>query len=254
MRIEPIAFLNAIRDPDRAKDNAFVTLFFVLAALSFSIAFFEFFSMVFIIFAAIAWWRDKRPGLFAEAAWIFLALYLGAALLSLTQTDYPQASWRGIFKVVRQAALCAGAFAVIDSPKKFKRIFVWLLIIGGVISADAVLQWLVGFDLIRSRRMTPFSAQTQRVTATFSHANDFASFLCIVTPCYLTVAAGGFKRLFSPKFSVIFYAGLVLSLAALLGTFSRGAWIAVAAAAVLLALLRPNRLLVALCLGVIVWM
>lgn len=236
MRIEP---------KDGLKDAAFIALFFVIAFASFSISLFEIASALFMGLVMISLFRTRHFFYF-RTLFVYLALfYFACNLLSLTQSDYLQASWRGIFKVLKNILICFSAIYVLDSEEKLKKVFEWLLIVATVIALDALIQGMSGVELIRGRHMTPYWGEIKRWTGPFSHANDFSAYLSVMTLLFLGILRDG-ARLFGSKKYVFFLTGFVISALCLAGTYSRGAWLSVAISAILLTLFQKNKWLAGL--------
>jgi heptosyltransferase-2 len=230
-----------------SRQLAYASLFFVVAGLAFSIGLFNTAVSVLIGLALISVILRRDFAVFRGPFLWFLLAYLAMNLVSLTQTDYPMTSARGIVKVLKNLFLCLSVVYVVDSEDKFRRIFQWILTVAVVISIDALIQGATGVELIRGRDMTAFIGETKRITGPFRHANDFAAFLSFVLILFLAVVARGFA-FFSRRQYAFFVAGAALLAVCLLGTYSRGAWLAVAVAAGLYALITRSRVLIGLML------
>ena len=227
---------------------AFIALCFVVPTLSFSISLFEISSGIFIGLTLVSMIRSKDPrrfDIFKNVFVVLTLLYLAVNILSLTQSAYLWTSARGVFKVVKNLTLCLSAFYIIDSEKRFKTIFEVFLLTSLVIQTDALIQGVIGFDLIRGHRMTTYLVnEAGRLTGPFHHTNDYSAHLALSIFLFIGVLGQG-RRFFSSKKFAWIVAGSVLSPICLLGTYSRGAWIAVAISLVLMAIFRKSKLLVA---------
>lgn len=233
-----------LTDASFTKELAFRTLFAVIFFLPSSISLFEIASWAFILLAAwsLAVGRDfsrlRQP--FAACA----VAYLFFACLSLTQSAHLEASWRGVFKVVRSLLLCFAAVYVVDSPARFKTLFKWFLAVAVLMAVDAMAQGWLKKDPLRGRGMIPFHGDVKRLTGPFRHANDFSAYLSFVIFLFLGVVLES-RRLFGTRFALFCKAGLWGVTFCLFGTYSRGAWLAVAVTFVLLTAFKRSRLFAA---------
>ncbi|MBI4353066.1 MAG: O-antigen ligase family protein [Candidatus Omnitrophica bacterium] len=229
----------------KPKEGAFLSLLALVAALSFSIALFEIFFVIFLSFVLLSFTKEKSFGIYRNLFFLCAALYVLANLVSFFQTDYWYTSLRGMIKVLKNVLLCMGAYAVVDSTEKLKRVFQCFLFTAVVIGIDACFQGWLGRDLILGRGMTPFHGETQRLTGPFRHANDFSAYLSLLFILFAGIADNGF-RIFSKKKYVLFMAGFVVTFICLLGTYSRGAWFAVAVSFFAMVFYKRSRWLVLL--------
>lgn len=235
--------------------GAFGALFFVVAALSFSISLFEISSGIFIgltLLWVLKFRSADRGIIFKNMFTLFVGLYFLSVLLSLTQSEYLAASARGVFKVLKNIALCFAAVAVIDSEARFKKIFQFFLLGALLIAIDALIQSVVGFDLIRQRRMIPYITGVGRVTGPFQHPNDFSAYLSLVIFLFIGALPEGLKIFSRKKFTWILIGTALVSLC-LLWTYSRGAWLAVIVSFVLLTITKKSKFLLAGILLFSVW-
>ncbi len=225
-------------------DWAFVALFFTVASMAFSISLFEIFSWMFISLCFLSMARSKTTVFLKDPLFVLAVIYFAMSLLSLTQSHYLDASLRGVFKVLKNILLCFSVVYVLDSDEKFKKTVMWLMVVALVIAADALIQGLTGFEPLRQRPMTAYVTGTQRLTGPFGHANDFSAYLSFVALLYLGILRDGLKVLPLKKF-IFCLTGFLLVAACLIGTYSRGAWVAVILASVLFILFKKDKLLMA---------
>lgn len=99
--------------------------------------------------------------------------------------------------------------------------------------------------------MTPFLTGIGRLTGPFHHANDFSAYLIPLFFMFLGLltALGSF---FSARRKSFYWAGFFITAACLLGSYSRGAWVAVILTWGLAVFLKRSRLLAAMLLVVVV--
>lgn len=235
--------------------SAFVSLFFVMGTLCFSIALFEISSAIFLgltLLLIIHPEGQKRAAILRNG-FVFLAvLYFLINVLSLTQTAYWAVSLRGLFKVLKNIVLCLAVFTVVDSKERFRKVFEFFLLAAVLISIDALLQGVIGFDLIRRRHMIPYITGVGRLTGPFRHPNDFSAYLSFVIFLFLGMLRDGFK-LFDWKKYLFILAGTILVSACLVGTYSRGAWLAVIVSFVSLVVFKRSKWLLTIFLLLGIW-
>jgi putative inorganic carbon (hco3(-)) transporter len=234
------------------RDAAFYSVLAALAAVTVSITLFEASAAAAMILAAASLWKERRlnevAGPFAALAGVYFLMHVA----SFTQTEHPDASARGVFKVLRHVWLAVAVAYTLDTPKRFTAAYRWLLAVALVICVDAVIQKTTGAELLRGRRMTPYLLEKEyRVTGPFRHANDFSAYLCLVFFAFAGLA--GELKSMSARWRGVVAAGVGLTLFCLLYTYSRGAWIAASAALVALALVRRSRLVAAGLAVVALW-
>ena len=122
-----------------------------------------------------------------------------------------------------------------------------LLFTGCLVAIDGVFQFFCGWEFLRGRKiMVIVDEGVKAITGPFPHYNSFAAYLiCPVTVCMTTILS---KNEF--KFSTILknkaiYCGMFLSLFMLLGcsllTLSRGGWIGLLFAIILILFLSSKR-------------
>ncbi|MGH7198657.1 MAG: glycosyltransferase family 9 protein [Candidatus Omnitrophota bacterium] len=235
-----------------SKQLAYGSLFFVAAGLAFSIGLFNTAVSVLIGLALISVMKRRDFSVFRQPFAAFLLAYLILNLLSLSQTDYALASARGVVKVLKNIFLCLAVFYVVDSKDKFLRIFQWLLVVGFIIGVDALIQGATGVELLRGRDMTAFHGETKRLTGPFRHANDFSAYLSFTVLLFAGAVRYG-REIFSRRGLFFLATGLVVLFVCLVGTYSRGAWVAVGAAFCLYAVFTRSKILIGGLVLLAVW-
>ncbi|MBI3252161.1 MAG: O-antigen ligase family protein [Candidatus Omnitrophica bacterium] len=222
------------------KTAAFWALAALLAAIPFSNALFEIASCAFIGFFLLSLFQKKDFIFFRQTFFTLILIYFLMNLLSFARTEYPDASVRGLLKVLKNILLCAGAAYVIDSEKRFRAVF-WTILIAAVFAGlDAWIQGMRGVDLL-GRHPTAFYGTVGRLTGPFRHANDFAAYLSVVFFLFLAAVTDGFA-VFSRRKYLFCLAGSILTAGCLVVTYSRGAWIAVAVVFLISACVKRNRI------------
>ena len=101
-------------------------------------------------------------------------------------------------------------FYVVDSEEKLRKVFQWFLVVAVVICADALLQGITGFEVLRQRPLTDYFGETKRLTGPFSHANNFSAYLSFVVILFLGIVHEG-RKLFSIQRYAFFLLGFIIS-------------------------------------------
>ncbi len=226
----------------RLESAAFIALCGIVVFIPIAMSPFQICHAFFLIASLILFFSSNRKSEFAQPFFILIGLYLFCNALSLTQTQFMRPSIQGMTKVLRQILLCLAVYLALDTEKKFYRLFDCFLVVATIVGLDALLQRVTGIEVFRGRSMTPFVTQVGRLTGPFSHANNFSAYLSLVIFLFLGAACGFFGHVSKKKYAWIWF-GLVLNAFCLWGTFSRGAWVAVAIAVFLFAIMIRNRAL-----------
>ena len=224
----------------RAKDLAFWSLAGAVVAASFSNSLFEIFSGVFLGLSLLLVLLEKRTCIFKSFFGAAVAVYLGVVLITAVRSGYPAESWRGVFRVLRCALMSFFTVYLVDDENKFKKIFYIFAVSALFIALDALAQGVFAVEFLRQRPMTPYSGQSGRVTGPFGHANDFAAYLSLTIFLFLGMAGRAFRGR-EWKERLLFFTGTLALGGCLLWTYSRGAWVGVAFACILAALLKRDR-------------
>ncbi len=230
-------------DGDRWKTAAYTALFFVVMSLTMSNSFFEITAAAFIVLSAFSFF--KKPGVLSRPLWMgLLLLYVAVTALSVFQSDYLGVSLRGVLKVAKGAALCLCAAYVLDNERRLKNIVIWILVVAMMIGVDTAIQAMTGVELLRGRFMTHYMGATYRLTGPFRHANDFSAYLLLIFFLFVGMALEGW-RYFDAKKRFWPVLGTVMAGFCMIGTYSRGAWVAAAAGALFYAVFQRSRALLA---------
>lgn len=217
---------------------AYLAAFGLVAGAAFSNSVFEIFSTAFAI-GAILTFRRTAVRAYSKPLLALVALYLGAVVASMFGSEHLSASARGFVKVLQSVSIFLAAIYLVRDDERFGKLYAWILWVGAIVAADALLQTAIGHDLLRNRPMTAYFGDTMRVTGPFRHANDFSAYLSFTFFAFAGLLAewGTLSR----RGRVIAIAGTALLGLCLVWTYARGAWIAVGVAAALLAVYRRNK-------------
>ncbi len=232
--------------------GAFLSLLSVIATITFSISLYEAASwaLIFFCLVLIVVRRDFR--VFNNIFFGLAAVYFLMNVVSISQSSYQDTSFHGVLKVAKNILLCAAGFYALDSEDKFKKIFQWFLIVSFFIGIDALIQGVTGIEFVRLRDMTPYQGTMKRLTGPFHHANDFGAYLSFAVMLFIG-AVFFMKNFFSLKHYLFYCAGFITLTICLIGTYSRGAWVAVGIGCVFLAILNRNKVLFAVLMTTCVW-
>ena len=239
---------------DFLKKAAFFSLLGVIASAAFSISFYEITTVIFILLSMTAFFLDPDKKLLQRRWVIFFGVYFLANLLSLTQTHYPTDSLKGLLRIARLILLCFSVIYTVDSKEKFKKIFLWYLGVAFFIAADGLFQGIAGYEVIRQRAMTKYFEDTGRITGTFRHANDFSAYLALTLFLFIGILSEAKNLLLPLKKTIPLFLGFLALLASILWTYSRGAWVAVCAAFILMVVLKRKNILFLFLLLFVGWM
>ncbi len=193
--------------------------------------------------------KKEKPVLPDRIALVLIAVFFAAVLISLTVTDFPKQSSRGVIKVFRQIAILFLVFyffrnIAAQSKLKFVVFCSFLLLV-----VDGAWQYFYGVDFLRG-----FEAQAassgRRLSASLEHYGKLAAYLCAVLPVVIGFAAASFRK--NAK-SYLFWLWSLLSVSGatlLFMTRSRGAFVAFFLTAVIVAVLRRAwKVLAVLCIA-----
>lgn len=185
-------------------------------------------------------WAALRPALYPLAPWLLLL----AATLSLAVGEYLRFSLREYRLVILEPLilLVLIRLAVRDSAAVW-RLMAVLLAVGAVVSLIVIVSYL------REGRVED-AGGVGRTLALYASPNALALFLGRLAPLAFTLALFCPTRP-QPIWRALAAAVSLILLAALVLTFSRGAWLAVAAALLFVVAVRWRRALWAVALGLI---
>lgn len=237
----------------RLRQAAWFSLMAAAASLAFSITLYEASSILFIVLSLAVMVLERDFSVFRKTLTIFIGLFCAVTLISVSQSGYLWDSWKGVFRVVRCALLCLSVIVILDDEKKWRATFWVVVSVAVIVVLDGLFQGLFGFEPLRQREMTAYTAEIQRVTATFRHANNFAAYLCLA----IFYMIGGTLAKYRSRASLTLLASLGLAVllagSCLIWTLSRGAWMGVFAATLLLGICKKQKFLLALLIAGVVW-
>lgn len=208
-----------------------------------------------VLMAAVvfAFTRGWRPRVRAVVVVPLAALVVGAALAACL-SDNPAHALVYAARLAALAILCAVTAGIsIQRPTSIGRfsIFLMLFLTGCVLALLGIYQTLTGTTIGQlgvygdfGRMIDIFvppggGVSVVRASSTFDHPNVFGTFMIGVVPIgVLLFARDGQSRLLRMTIGV----GVLVSVTAIVYTFSRSAWIGLAAAMLLVAMLRKARM------------
>lgn len=179
----------------------------------------------------------------------FLLLIIVSGISFINSINY-YSSFQGIIKWAK-AGLIFLICAEEIKNKKHLQLVVGSIVAGALLaSSDAVWQMFTGKDFLYGRPLMIYAANIKRATAGFSHTNILGVFLSAVTPlmaCLSLYYFKGLKRLAIMAASALAMIGLFL-------TFSRGAVAALCTSIIFMAIVKKDKLILALLAAALVVM
>lgn len=155
-----------------------------------------------------------------EHLWLLL-FFVFCGLSLVNSGPFLQKSLKALFlKWGEYAMVFLFVREILTSPMKLKRVGWAILTVAALIGIDGLVQFFTGHDLFYARPIQS-NAYYQALTATFKNSNNLASYLGLVTPVALAMAATAKTQKSRWIFGVL---TLILGVCLLL-TFSRGAWL-----------------------------
>ncbi|MFA6637218.1 MAG: O-antigen ligase family protein [Candidatus Omnitrophota bacterium] len=212
-------------------------VYVLIFAVTFSNSIVEIVSTIMIVawIAGIVLRKDLKK-LFFPAA-LILGAYFVWVLLSCFNSAYPSQSLRGIFKALQYLLIFLAVATQGWTTAKMKR-FVYFAA-GAVVLAGAngIVQYVTGTDLIRQRTLIP-EDHLRRISSSFIHPNDFGAYLVVMASLFVSMLLLKKNTL---KQSGLFLIGLIVSVACLFLTGSRGAWMFFGAAFMTVGILKGRK-------------
>ena len=175
-------------------------------------------------------WRELAP---LYVPLVVYALWLGGSILFSYD---PQVSASGLREVFTLTALFLAPLLV-RGERDVRRIVNGLIVVGALIACFGLAQYLVGYGDIDRRIRGPLSHYM-----TFSGILLIADFLLIASMLSRKTSPSG---LFRPRWRPWRWAALILLNVALLGSYTRGAWVGLGVTLTVLVLARAPRWLLA---------
>ncbi len=236
------------------KRAALYALFGVILSLTFSISLYEAASVTLVVCALWAMALEKDFRAFRGPWMIFVLIYFAANLLSLAHSQYMPDSLKGITRVLRLILLAVSVVYIVDSEEKFKKVFWLCLATAFIIGIDGLVQGLSGFEMIRQRVVTAYVPGAARISSSFPHPNDFSAYLTLMLFFFVGILLESRRLKLPPKITSFLAVGTAMLSACLLWTYCRGAWVAVGASLVLLALFKRKKSVFLLLVLITAWM
>ena len=173
---------------------------------------------------------------------LLIPLFVLLNIISMHNTSFGYVSIRGLAKIFQYLMIFFIVVDYMDKPRFFEKLVHLSLIVCSFIAVDGLIQYFIGFDLIRQRHMDVVAGKN-RMTASFEHPNDFGAYLVLIIPLFMSLAIfGRLKR----KFKILSFSAITLLFIALALTYSRGAWVGVLAGITFLAIVHKKRLVPAI--------
>lgn len=236
--------LTKLLSPELIRRLAVFALAATVVTVMFSISLLYVFCGIFLGLSALYVIRGGRVTA-PKTLLFFLSAYLTANIISLVVSSYPAESAKGVFRVFRALWLFLAVPWVLHEKKDLKFVVTFFVLGALMIGVDGLIQGMTGFEVLRHRPMTPYTAEIGRVTGPFRHANDFAAHLSLTLTAVLGLLAFSGKSTTRAEKSVLAVTALILAFN-MANTYSRGGWVAALAALVLMILYGRSKILTAL--------
>lgn len=180
----------------------------------------------------------------------FLLFFVIFSALSLLNSGpYLAKSYHVLFlKLMKYVFLFVFVNDTLSSRRRIEKALVVFSVSAGIIAIDALFQRMTGFDVLYRHAVINMEGGLRAVTGVFDHYNAFGAYLVVAISLIVGFLMSGTVKVVG-AFSL---AGLVLLLGVnLLSTFSRGAWIGIAAALLLMLVLSSKfKKTLACCIGI----
>ena len=177
---------------------------------------------------------------------VIFVVFIFWNLLSFYRSGYLYESIRGLLKVIKYGFVLIISLETFRSKDFAKKVFYFLILWSLVIALNGIIEGRLGFDLIRLKAVNSLD-YLLRISSSFHQSNDFGAYLVFIIPIFLSFIFS--KKINWPNrayflcsFTILFYC--------LMRTYSRGAWLSLFIATLILSLLKSKKLLV----GIIILM
>jgi O-antigen ligase len=198
-----------------------LSLWLLLFGITFSNSATEIFAVSIIVFFLIKKIALKNPHLPKTS--INIPLYVLGAIIFVTflRSSYFSESMRGFVRIVKFIFLYFALVEFfIEDEKRIKRAFWVLIAVASFTFLNGIFQSQYGFDILRHKEFIK-ADHLRRISASFVHPNDFASYIIFVLPfsfCFF------FKELKRNQ-KIFLVMNCLIGLYCLLKTSSRAAWL-----------------------------
>jgi len=127
--------------------------------------------------------------------WLLLWHYffLPTVLISMTVSQYPKQSFRGLFKLLQHFIILTVAFNIFSAMPTLNRWRQWVLLAFSLLVLDGMTQYFFGVDFLRGFYAQASSAGL-RISASFETYGKFAAYLCSVLPVVLFCTLQSFRK------------------------------------------------------------
>ena len=220
----------------------------MIAAVTFSTSFVEIAIAVIIISYFLRKFIQKDLSFPKHLFLACFAVFIIWNLFSFFNSEYLHESIRGLIKVVEYGLLLAITIDVFKSKQVLKRAIYLLIIWSVVIVLNGVAQGILGFGLIRLRTLDTLD-NLLRISSSFRQSNNFGVYLVVIISIYLSFI---FSKKINRRNRIYFCLGLVPLAFCLIRTYSRGAWLALFIAMLVLSLLKSKKIFAVLVVLIII--
>lgn len=170
--------------------------------------------------------------------WIAFYLTVGVLLL-MTVRPAPTVNFTGFRASMEYLAVFYLVTHLIRDERDFREMYLTMVIIATVLALHGIWQFIIGVPIPASWTDAAEGAVRTRVYSIFSNPNIMGAYMILFAPMTIGLAYACER----PSQKVLFWLCGLAMCAGCLFTMSRGAWLALAIAAVLFALLIDRRLL-----------
>ena len=174
----------------------------------------------------------------AIGLWIAFYLTVGVLLL-MTVRPAPTVNFTGFRASMEYLAVFYLVTHLIRDERDFREMYLTMVIIATVLALHGIWQFIIGVPIPASWTDAAEGAVRTRVYSIFSNPNIMGAYMILFAPMTIGLAYACER----PSQKVLFWLCGLAMCAGCLFTMSRGAWLALAIAAVLFALLIDRRLL-----------
>ena len=196
------------------------------------------FSLVWVIHRRVDTRRPLSSTANGIGLWIAFYLTVGVLLL-MTVRPAPTVNFTGFRASMEYLAVFYLVTHLIRDERDFREMYLTMVIIATVLALHGIWQFIIGVPIPASWTDAAEGAVRTRVYSIFSNPNIMGAYMILFAPMTIGLAYACER----PSQKVLFWLCGLAMCAGCLFTMSRGAWLALAAAAVLFALLIDRRLL-----------
>lgn len=154
----------------------------------------------------------------------FLGFYMAVVLFSFFWSEFPNQSFRGIFKVLQQIGFFFAVSETLVRKERNDWLFNLLILTLVVLSIDGFWQYFFQKDFFRQIPVAWWGFYDRRISGPFTNYGNFAAHLVGILPLCLALGLGGW--FFGPKRRIASSVAFILGLISLFFTHMRGAWLA----------------------------